>query len=125
MKNKLAELLANGTITVEELAGANELIEQAKLITEGIKACQKLIYFPLGTSEVECYNYTDAAGEYHAWGTCSSNGIFICSTSWGGTHELGRCNLNDAKSIFEAMDKDDELACNIERFLREMIQKAK
>lgn len=61
--NKLATLIAKGEITVEELVSAKELIERAELVTNGIKACRKTLMFPFGVSEINCYSYTDSAGE--------------------------------------------------------------
>ena len=43
--NKLATLIAKGEITVQELAGAQELIDRAELVTKGINACKKTITF--------------------------------------------------------------------------------
>lgn len=63
-----AALIANGTITVEELANASELIERATLVKAGLEACKKTILFPIGETEILCYEYTDHAREYYAWG---------------------------------------------------------
>ena len=65
---KLAEMIANGTITVEELANSPELIERAQLVRDGLKACRKTLNFPQGVNELHCYSYTDRAGEYESWG---------------------------------------------------------
>lgn len=66
--NKLAEMIANGLIDPEDLIDAEELINRAKLVSEGIKACKKNIQFPMGETEIYCYQYTDSAGEYSSWG---------------------------------------------------------
>jgi hypothetical protein len=121
--NKLAELIANGEIMVEELAGAPELIERAKLVKEGLEACKKNIKFPLGTSSVSCYRYMDRHGEYEAWGECTIAGTFTCSTNWGGNHVVGSCNITNYKETFLAFDKK-EFAQNLERFLRQQIEQA-
>ena len=57
--NKLATLIANGSITVEELASAHELIERAELVMKGIEACKKTLLFPVNTSSIDCYSYMD------------------------------------------------------------------
>lgn len=122
--NKLAALLADGKITVEDLANSSELIDRAKLVTEGIEACKKTLIFPLGTKEINCYSYTDSAGEYSAWGTCTFDGIFTCSCNWGGNHIIGSCDLNSFYNTFMAFQKDD-FATDLSRFLNEQIEKAK
>ena len=121
---KLSELIAKGEISVEELASASELIERAKLVKEGIEACKKNISFPLATIEVPCYSYTDRAGEYSAWGSCTRDGIFRCWCNWGGDHEIGRVNLLDFAEVFKAFE-NEELAHNLKRFLTEQIEKAR
>ena len=50
--NRLATFIANGSISVEELASAKELIERAELVTKGIEACKKTLAFPLGTTKL-------------------------------------------------------------------------
>ena len=122
MNNKLAEMIANGSITVEELAGATELIERAKLVKEGIEACKKTIVFHLGESSVNCYSYTDRAGEYEAWGHCTIAGTFSCSCNWGGTHKIGECNITNFKETFMAFENDD-FAADLKRFLQQQINK--
>ena len=121
---KLASLIADGTITVDELAEARDLIERAKLVKAGIEACKKNIIFPLGEVVVQCYHYTDCAGEYSSWGTCTYNGWFSCSCNWGGDHIIGQCNLFDFKDVFMAFETG-EFASDLERFLRQQIKKAK
>lgn len=123
--NKLAELIANGVITVEELAGAPMLIERAKLVDEGVKACQKTLLFPLGSDKLRCYDYTDHAGEYQAWGDVSRDGLFTCWTNWCGKHEIGRVNLMDPKDVFMMLEENKEFAPDLERFLTEQIEKNK
>jgi hypothetical protein len=121
--NKLAELIANGEITVDELADAEELIVRAKLVTQGIEACKKNIVFPLASSSVSCYRYT-AFGEYEAWGECTIAGTFTCFSNWGGNHEIGRCNLTNFKEVFLAFDQK-EFGGDLKRFLEEQVEKAK
>lgn len=122
--NKLANLIANGEISVEELAKATDLINRANLVVEGIVACKKTLVFPVGTTEIHCYSYMDRAGEYSAWGSCTSDGIFRCSCNWGGTHEIGRVNLMSFKDVFLAFD-NNEFEHNLRRFLKEQIEKVK
>ena len=121
--NKLATLIANGDITVEELASANELIERANLVTQGIEACKKTLMFPLGVNNINCYSYTDSAGEYEAWGNCSNNGTFTCSCNWGGNHVIGCCNLTNFDEVFLAFE-NEEFAHDLNRFLLQQINKA-
>lgn len=120
---KLANLIANGTISVADLTNAPELIERAKLVTDGLKACTQTLLFPLGTEELHCFSYTDRAGEYSSWGTVSRDGTFTCWCNWGGNHEIGRINLNKPAEVFVAFD-NYEFASDLKRFLKEQIQKA-
>ena len=122
--NKLAKLIANGDITVEELASATELIERARFVTEGIEACKKTLSFGIGVKRIKCYNFTDSFGEYHAWGDCTSDGIFTCYCNWGGDHEIGRCNLMDFAEVFMAFENKD-FASSLRNFLCEQIDKAR
>lgn len=121
---KLTELIANGTVTIEDLANAPELIERAKFVKEGLEACRKTLVFPIGVLEQPCYDYTDRAGEYSSWGSVTNNGIFTCWCNWGGNHEIGKLNLNHDEEVFLAFD-NTELACDLKRFLNEQIEKAK
>ena len=121
--NKLATLIANGDITVEELASAKELIERAELVTNGIEACRKTLAFPFGVSSINCYSYMDRAGEYEAWGNCTTDGTFTCSCNWGGNHVTGRCNLTNFAEVFMAFE-NEEFAHDLRRFLRQQIEKA-
>lgn len=122
--NKLANLIADGKITVEELASAEDLIKRAKLVASGIEACKKIIVFPIGVSEIECYSYIDSFGEYHSWGKCTKNGIFTCYNNWGGEHISGSCDLTNFKEVFLGFE-DDEFSCDLSRFLHIQIEEAK
>ena len=121
--NRLAEMIAKGEISVEELATARDLISRAELVVAGIEACKKTIVFPLGETTVNCYQYTDNAGEYEAWGTCSSDGVFKCSCNWGGNHQIGSCNLLIFESVFMAFENRD-FSHDLKRFLKRQIEKA-
>ena len=118
----LATLISNGTISIEELANAPELIERAKFVKESIEACKKNIQFPFGVDEVHCYSYMDRAGEYESWGKVSRNGLFICYSNWGGNHEIGRVNLLNSTEVFMAFE-NDEFVYDLKRFLSEQISK--
>jgi len=120
---KLATLIANGTITIEDLANAPELIERAKLVRDGLDACAKTLLFPFGTNELHCYSYTDRAGEYSSWGSVTIDGIFTCWSNWGGNHEIGKINLNKPTEVFLAFG-NSEFAHDLKRFLNEQIEKA-
>ena len=120
--NKLATLIANGTIKVSELATAPELIDRAKLVIEATNACRKNILFPFGVNEVDCYSYTDRAGEYSAWGSVTRDGTFTCWCNWGGTHKIGSVNLLNSTDVFLAFE-NEEFAHDLKRFLNEQIKK--
>ena len=120
--NKLAQYIANGFISVEDLANAEELIARAKLVTNALKACKNQILFPMGTEKIKCYDYTDRAGEYHAWGMCNLNGDFLCYTTWGGEHLIGKVNLNNFSQVFMAFE-NEEFARDLNRFLQEQLNK--
>ena len=120
--HKLAQYIANGFISVEDLANAEIYIARAKLVTNALKACKKQLVFPMGTEEIKCYDYTDRAGEYHAWGTCNFNGDFFCYTDWGGKKLIGKVNLNNFAEVFMAFD-NEEFARDLNRFLEEVLKK--
>lgn len=121
--NKIATLIANGEITVEELANAQELIDRAEIVNQGLEACKKTIMFPLGVCEIDCYSYTDSDGEYNSWGSCTNDGTFTCYCNWGGDHIIGKCNLKDFVSVFMAFEKH-EFVNDLRRFLLTQISKA-
>ena len=120
---KLANLIANGTISVQDLANAPELIERAKLVKDGLEACEKTLLFPFGTDRLNCFEYTDRAGEYSSWGTVTRDGIFTCWCNWGGNHEIGRVALSNPGDVFMAFE-NEEFAHELKRFLQEQIEKA-
>ena len=119
--NSLAKMIAEGKITVEELANAETLIERAKFVRKAIQACKKTITFPLGISTISCYDYTDRAGEYHSWGECTNDGVFTCYCNWGGDHKIGFCNLTNFAEVFIALG-DAAFSYDLERFLKEQIK---
>lgn len=120
--NKLANLVATGKITVEELSTAPELIERAQLVKDGISACNKTLHFPMGVTEINCYSYMDSAGEYEAWGTCDNNGNFTCSCNWGGDHIIGQVNILNSSDVFMAFE-NQEFSSDLKRFLKQQIDK--
>ena len=121
--NKLANLISTGKITVEELANAKDLIERAQFVVTALEACQKNILFPIGVNEIPCYSFMDSAGEYEAWGSCTSDGTFTCSCNWGGNHVIGHCNLMNFAEVFMAFE-NEEFARDLKRFLNCQIEKA-
>ena len=121
--NKLAHLIAEGEITAEDLTNSQKLIELAEFVKKGLEACKKTLSFPLGISELDCYSYTDSAGEYSSWGIVTSDGVFTCYCNWGGNHMIGQCNLTDFSNVFLNMD-NDEFKCDLKRFLAQQIKKA-
>ena len=121
---KLAELIAKGEITVKELDAANNLIERAKLVENGIKACKKTIMFPLGSSSIQCYSYKDPESENEAWAVCTNDGTFTCSrTHYDVTLTVGKCNLLNFEEVFKALGHG-EFSSHLERFLLQQIDKA-
>lgn len=119
----LVNLINNGTITIEELAQAPQLIERAQLVIKGLEACKKTIKFNLGVTNVSCYSYTDRAGEYSSWGDCTVDGVFTCYCNWGGNHQIGQVNLLDSAAVFAAFN-NSEFSHDLERFLKEQIEAA-
>lgn len=120
--NKLAKMISEGTITVEELAEAGTLISRAQFVTDALKACQRTILFPLGKKEINVYDYTDRAGEYHSWGICSCNGTFTCKANWCGDHTVGSVNLLSFTDVFMALE-DEHFNSDLTRFLQQQIDK--
>ncbi len=120
----LIQMVANSTISVEELEKAPELIERARLVNQGIEACKKNLLFPWGVDKLNCYEYTDNAGEYSAWGTFNREGIFVCYCNWGGNHEIGRVNFNSPKEVFLAFENND-FQHDLTRFLKSQISESK
>ena len=121
--NKIAMMIASGEISVEELASVPELIERANLVIKGIDACKLTLNFPFGKDMIDCYDYTDTAGEYHSWGNCSSKGIFTCYCNWGGSHMTGACDLTNFSSVFIAFE-NSEFEYDLKRFLKQQIEAA-
>ena len=118
---KLAQMLACGEITIEDLADASGLIEQANLIDEGIKACKKGIFlFPWGKDTIQVYDFYGSGGESHHWATFDRSGELVFYSNWGGDHQTGRCNLNDIQSVYECFEKH-ETEGDISRFLMDCI----
>lgn len=122
--SKLASWIANGTLSVDELASAPDLIERAKLVQEGLAACEKTLLFPFGVDMMPCYRYTDLAGEYSSWAFVTTSGLLTCYCNWGGDHEIGRVNLTNPGEVFMAFENKD-LSSDLKRFLLEQISKAK
>lgn len=120
-RSKLANLIAEGAVDPEDLVQAEELIERAKLVKAAMEKIPQKVVFLLGTKKNQCYNYTDSAGEYSAWGECDINGTFTVQSNWGGTHINGTCNLTDFSSIFKAFDEWDNPA-DLRRFLESMVK---
>lgn len=120
----LANLIANGTVSLEELASAQDLIDRAKFVKAGIDACKENLVFPLGTTEINCYDFLDNAGEYHSHGIVKSDGSFTCWSNWGGDHINGTCNLFDFNQVFNALDSHD-FKYDLRKFLSEQIEKAR
>ena len=119
--NTLAQLIADGAITIDDLANGTELIERAKFVKEGLAACKQTLKFPMGITEIECYHYLNSAGEYEACGRVTNDGIFTCSCNWGGWHVIGRCNLTNFEDVFMAFEKSD-FAPDLKRFLEFQIK---
>lgn len=121
--DKLVMLIANGEITVEEMAWSREIFERAELVVKGLEACKKTIKFLPGISEVECYSYIDEGSDYVSWGTCTKSGNFACYCNWGGNHLTGSCNLRNYREVFLSFEQSD-FAYDLKRFLLEQIKLA-
>lgn len=123
--NKITQLIANGKFSVQELAQTQDLIERAKLVTDGLEACKKTLKFPLKETIIQCYYYADSVEKYESWGTYQKDGIFTtCSCNQYGIHINGKCDLNNFANVFLAFE-DNEFKPDLERFLRQQIEKAK
>lgn len=122
--NKLATLIANGEISVQELATGYELIERARLVTDGIAACKKTISFQLGVNFVTCYRYTDSFGEYEAWADCTPDGTVTFYCNWGGNHEIAKLNITNYSDVFLGFE-NSELSGDLARFLKKKIEESK
>ncbi len=123
--NKLVELISNGTLRVEELKNAPNIIETADFVSKALDACYHTLVFTLGVNTFNCYDYMDRAGEYHAWGEVSKNGTFTVWSNWGGNHTVGSVNLTNPNEVFMALvsDDDDGMSHNLRRFLDEQIRR--
>ena len=121
--SKLLDLLKKGEITLEEITAVPDLIERAKFVQQALEACKKTLLFPMGSITIPCYNYTDSAGEYEAWGEISHNGVLTMWSNWGGNHQIGQVNLNQPYDILKSLD-DKEFGHDLKRFLDEQIKKA-
>lgn len=122
--NKLATLIANGEISVQELASGYELIERARLVTDGINACKKMINFPLGVNSVTCYRYTDSFGEYEAWADCTPDGTVTFYCNWGGNRQIAQLNITNYSDVFLGFE-NSELNGDLARFLKRKIEESK
>ena len=119
----LVNMVANGTISIEELEDAERLFKRAKLVEDGIKACKKTIRIPKGQEKVHCYSFMAHGGDYEAIGYCMKDGTFICYSIGGEKHEVGRCNLNSFEDVFLAFE-NTIFAEDLRFFLETEINKA-
>ena len=121
---KLSELVANGTISFEELLlETSEIIERTKLVNDGLNACTKTLLFPLRVEQLDCFSCSDTScGGYGSWGTVSRDGIFTCRNYYD-DKEIGRVNLNNPTDVFIALESS-AFACCLRKFLEQQIQKA-
>lgn len=120
---QITELIAKDIISVDDLANASELVDRAKLVNEGIKACKLTIKIPLGMGEVDCYHYEEEEIEYEIRGTIRSDGVFTCYCEWWDNWKIGQCNLFKPEDVFLALE-NKEFKEDLERFLKEQINKA-
>lgn len=123
MKKNLSQMVASGEITVDELSQADKLIKRAKLVRIGLAACKRNLVFPLGETEIKCYDYFESLSEYESWGKCSITGNFVVYSNWNGQHKVGECNLTDFQSVFLSFE-NKEFSKEIERFLKQQIEMA-
>lgn len=120
--NKLAEIVANGEIDVEELNRASEFIERAQFVKDAIEACKKTIVFPLGTEGIKCY-FNEKRGSKKVWGYCTVAGIFKLSGhfKFPGEYDI---NILSFKEVFLALDTED-ISEDLRSFLEQQIEKEK
>ena len=124
--SKIADMITQGLIDPEDLLSAENLLKRLKLVSEGITACKKTLQFPLGVTEIECYQYTYSNHDYRVWGRCSSDGLFkcFCDPALDGSYKIGCCDLNDFENVFMSIEKK-LFGSHLEAFLEEQIEKAK
>ena len=113
----------NGTLSLEELERLPALIARAKFVREASEACKRTLSFSLGEDRIQCYQYMDRCGEYESWGMITPDGTLSIRTSWGGMQEICNVNVLDPKALFLALE-DEKGSRDLERFLREQIEKA-
>lgn len=127
---KLSELIANGTITItisiEDLLGeAPKVIECAKLVNDGLKACTKTLLFPLNVEKLECFSCAEDCGYSDYRGTVSRDGTFTCLEYGEEEYCIGSVNLNNPTDVFTALLPDhDAFARCLKKFLEQQILKA-
>lgn len=120
--DKLEEIVLDGMVHLYELADTKRLMERMNLAKEGTEAC-KFNFANLKDSTM-CYDYTDRAGEYSAWGMVKPDGNFTVWSNWGGDHKVGSCNLFDYNDVFLNLrpEKDgDSMEFNLTKFLKSQI----
>ena len=122
MENKLVRLIVDGTISVEDLAEAPEIIDTAKLAERGCEACKRTIAFCFGETEKHVYSYMDSAGEYEAWAICYNSGLCKFYSNWGGNSQTGQCNITDSKDVFLSLFNSN-FRHDLTRFLQQQIDK--
>ena len=138
--SKLVELFAYEEIPLEVLAKIdNELAERVKLVSNGIKACEKAIKvsydeilmgcaFPIAAPFELCYFYEDYIG------ICNNDGLFKLLDgvkSYLNLEVVGSVKLTDFYEVFMALGKRESananertFATHLERFLQKQISRA-
>ena len=120
-KNKIVELINNGTISLRDLVDASDLIEKTKFVNEAVEACKKTLFFPVGEDVIQCFDHVK--GNYHFTGWCTREGEFSLNSNLSEMKFVGCCNILDFYDVFRNLDT--EMKTGLEIFLKEQIQKAK
>lgn len=100
----------------------SENISDEKFAEEGSIAILKTFRFPFRSENYGCcYEYEAFDNPYYAWGTILKNGIFSCQGKKG---LIGKCNVLSKEDIISSLNKDDDFAFHLRRFIEETINQS-
>lgn len=123
MHKLIKELVKSGKVKLEKIDKIQMELDRARIIVKGMDACRKNIMFPIKTKNVQCYSNRTLKPGFEIWGTCTSSGVFSCYSNVSGDNLIGKCDLTDFESIFNAMDSI-EFNNILRDFFNEQIAKA-
>ena len=128
MSNKMVELIANGTITIDDLANMDKYINDAKLVKSALANVSKKFTFPFGTTRIEAYRCK--RGDFDVWADLRNDGTitFWESALYRGARITAEMNLNNFQEVFTALESDPEpydaklgiVSCDLRTFLRKL-----